>query len=79
MQERSKHLGLTLVSYNQPAKALEPGDRAFHFPASPVASEVSTVLSFDLLVPAIGADQLDSSTLQSSSQRVTVGGRVKCE
>src|SRR5262245_39191854 len=76
MQERSKHLGLTLVSHNQPTEVLEPGDRAFDFPAPSVTSEISTVLSFDLLVPAIRADQLDSSPGKSSPERVTVSSPI---
>src|SRR5215204_3319468 len=72
MQEGSKHLGLPLISHNQPAEVLQPGDGAFDFPASTVAPKVSTVLSFDFLVPTVGTDQLNSSSLQSSSQRIAV-------
>src|SRR3954464_13715108 len=72
MQECAKHLGLPLVTDDQPVEVLEPGDGTFDFPASAIASEASTVLSFDFLVAAMGADQFDSSTLQPSPQRVAV-------
>jgi hypothetical protein len=76
MQERSKHLGLPLVTDDQSAEVLKPGDGPFDFPASAVASEVSTVLTFDFFVRAVGTDQLNPSSLQSSSQRVAVSRSI---
>src|SRR5919109_3122739 len=76
MQEGSKHLGVPFVAHDQPAEALEPGDGTFDFPTSTITSEASTVLSFDLFVPAVGANQLNSSSLQPGSKRVTVSRSI---
>src|SRR5215210_5196414 len=72
MQECSKHLGMPLVADNQPAEVLQPSDGSFDFPASAVAPEFSTVLGFDFFVPAVGTDQLNPTSFQSSSQRIAV-------
>ena len=48
MEEGSKHLGMPLVTHDQPAEVLQPGDGAFDFPASFVAASFrpSCVLTF---------------------------------
>src|SRR4051794_35895402 len=76
MQERSKHLGMPLITHDEPAEVLEPSDRAFDFPASAVTPKASTILGFDFLVTAVGADQLYASSFESCSKRVAVSRSI---
>jgi hypothetical protein len=67
---------MPLITDDEPTEVLQPGDGAFDFPATAVATKTSSILSFDTFVAAVGADQLDAAPLQSRSQGVAVGGSV---
>ena len=68
---------MVLVASNDPSKVLNPTDRSFYFPTSTVAAHFASVLRgrFDP-IRAVRADQVDASTFQPGSQRITVGSHV---
>jgi hypothetical protein len=76
MDKGLKHRDFTFITHHQAAEILQPGDRAFDFPATLVPSKRSSILRLALFVASVGADQFDPATLQSRTQRVRVGGFV---
>jgi len=62
-----------IVANDQATKVAEPGEGAFHLPATPIAAQSPTVLGTRLAaVPAVRCDQLDSSCRQPLAQRIAV-------
>jgi len=68
---------VVLVSSNNPSKVLNPTDRSFYFPTPTVAAHFAPVLRGRFYpIGTVRADQVDTSTFQSGSQRITVGSHV---
>ena len=71
--------GVKPPSNNNPAKLLEPGKEAFHFPASPIGAKLSSV-PYRICSPApkpVRCNDFDSpSSFQALVQRVAVTGFV---
>ena len=66
-----------LVSCNETPKVLKPTDRPLDFPSSTISPQFATVLCVGLpSVTTMRANQIDSTTLQPLSQRITIGSRV---
>lgn len=76
MHEGAKHLGLPLITHDQAAEVLHPGDGAFDFSAATIASKFAATLSFDTFIASVGAHQLDAPSSQPPTQGITVGGPV---
>src|SRR5882672_1352622 len=66
-----------IVANDQATKVAEPGEGAFHLPATPIATQGPTVLGTRLAaIPAMRCDQLDSSCRQPLAQRIAVVGAI---
>jgi hypothetical protein len=62
-----------IVANDQSAKVAEPGQGAFHLPATSVSTQHSAILRTGLAaIPAMRCDQFDSSRRQTFAQRVAV-------
>src|SRR5512141_205364 len=77
MDESVKHRDLPLVTHYQTPEVGDPGNGAFDFPASFVASQLSSILPvrFFAILP-VRADQINSSFCQTSPQGVGISGFV---
>jgi hypothetical protein len=72
-----KEVRVILVASNNPSKVLNPTDRSFYFPTPTVAAHFAPVLRGRFYpIRTVRTDQVDASTLQPGSQRITVGGHV---
>jgi hypothetical protein len=68
---------VVFVASDNPPKVLNPTDRSFDFPTPTVAAHFAPVLRGRFYsIGTMRADQVDASTFQSGSQRVTVGSHV---
>jgi hypothetical protein len=77
MKEGFIDCGRAVVANDQSAKVAEPCKGSFHFPATAVAAQRSTVLSARLAaIPAMRCNQLDPSGRQPLAQRIAVVGAV---
>ena len=66
-----------LVSCNETPKVLKPTDRPLDFPSSTISPQFATVLCGSRpSVTTMRENQIDSTTLQPLSQRITIGSRV---
>src|SRR6266850_2727377 len=66
-----------IVANDHATKVAEPGEGAFHLPATPIATQGSTVLGTRLAaIPAMRCDQLDSSCRHPLAQRIAVVGAI---
>src|SRR5579864_7452096 len=66
-----------IVANNQPAEVAEPGQGAFHFPATSVSTQRSAILRARLAaIPAVRCYQFDSTCRQPPSQRIAVVGAI---
>jgi len=79
MNEGQVHLRVVVPANDQAPERLQPGEGAFDFPASPVASQRSSILRWPpLSVGAVRTDELDASLRQPRSQRIAVV-RLVCD
>src|SRR3990172_8120327 len=77
MKERPINRQRAVVADDQPTEVAEPGERAFHGPAPPVAPQRPAVLRGGLArILAMRDDQLDAAPGQLLAQRVTVVAAV---
>jgi len=77
MKEPSINGQRAVVAHDEPAEVPEPGEGAFHGPASPVTPQRPAVLRGRLApILAMRNDQLDAALGQSLPQRVTVVAAV---
>jgi hypothetical protein len=73
MQEGQEHHRVVFVPDNQPAEAMQPRERAFHNPASPVTTKRATVLRLTTGARRpMRCNQLRASLGQSAAERITV-------
>jgi len=73
MKERQIHFQLMFPTHHQTPKVAQPGKGALNLPPSAVTAQFAPVLGGRLLpVAAMGHNQLDLSTGQPCSQRVTI-------
>lgn len=72
MDKRLKHRDFAFVTYDQAAEVLQPGDRAFDFPATAVATKLAAILRPTFLVASVRTDQINPTTLQPRSQRIGI-------
>jgi len=72
-----KQVSVEFVARDQSAEVLQPTDRAFDFPATPIASQSSAILSGRLdSVAAMRADQLDAAPLQALTQWIAISSSI---
>ena len=65
---------MILVASHESPEVLEPADRTLYLPASPVASELSPILSWRLgSIRSMWANQLDAVSPKPSTQRIAIG------
>ncbi len=76
MDEGLKHLDFMFVSNNHSPEISDPGDRAFDFPASTVSSELPSILQRIDPSTLVWTDQVNTTSLQPSPQRIGVGGFI---
>ena len=68
---------MVLVASNNSPKVLHPTDRPFYFPAPTVAAHFAPILRGRFYpIGTVRADQVDASTFQPGSQRITIGSHV---
>jgi hypothetical protein len=66
-----------VVADNQPAKVAEPGQSAFHLPATSVSTQRSAILRARLdAIPAVRCYQFDPACRQPLAQRIAVIGAI---
>jgi len=77
MKERFINRDRPIVTNDQSTKVPEPGEGAFHLPATAVAAQRSTVLCARLAaIPAMRRDQFNASRRQALAQWIAVIGAV---
>jgi hypothetical protein len=78
MKERLVDGQRAIIAHDEPAEVAEPGEGAFHGPASPVTPQRSAVLRRRLAtILAMWDDQLNAAPGQSLPQRVAVVAAVR--
>src|ERR1700733_15041992 len=77
MEESSVDIDLMFITNHQSSEVTDPGDAAFHFPASFISPQFSPILRRRLFpVGFMRTDQVNASLLQSFSQWIGVCGLV---
>ncbi len=77
MKESFINRDRAIVADHQSAEVAEPGEGAFHFPATPVSTQRSAVLGARLAaIPAVGCYQFDPACRQPLAQRIAVVGAI---
>ena len=64
MDEAEEVLGVSIVSDDEAAVVVEPGEETFDLPAASVAPERATVLAHASAVGEIGRDEFDPALLE---------------
>ena len=79
MHEAEEVEDIVLPAADEAAKVLKPREELFDLPAAQVASEGSTILGLDPVVPLVRGDQLDVRFTQLLRERVAAAGLVAGE
>ncbi len=77
MKESFVNRDRAIVADNQPAEVAEPGEGAFHLPATPIPAQRPSILRARLAaIPAVGCYQFNSARRQPLAQRIAVVGAI---